>query len=35
MVIDSVEDSGAHWARSVGFEEAWKEYGDRKGKSQL
>ncbi len=35
MVIDSVEDSGAHWGRSVGFEEAWKEYGDRKGKSQL
>jgi hypothetical protein len=35
MAIDSVEDSGAHWARSVGFEEAWKEYGDRKGKSQL
>lgn len=35
MLIDSVEDSGAHWARSVGFEEAWKEYGDRKGKSQL
>ena len=35
MAIDSVEDSGAHWARSVGFEEAWKDYGDRKGKSQL
>jgi len=29
MVIDSVEDDGVHWARSVGFEEAWKEYKDR------
>jgi Questin oxidase-like len=35
MAIDSVEDSGAHWARSVGFEEAWTEYGDRPKKSQL
>lgn len=30
MVVDSVEDTGATWARSVGFEEAWEEYGDRK-----
>lgn len=35
MVVDSVEDSGVHWARSVGFEEAWVEYGDRTKKSQL
>jgi len=35
MVIDSVEDTGAHWARSVGFEEAWREYEDRPRKSQL
>ncbi len=26
MVIDSVEDTGAHWARSVGFKEAWEGY---------
>lgn len=30
MVIDSVEDTGNHWARSVGFEEAWKDYEDRR-----
>lgn len=35
MAIDSVEDSGVHWARSVGFAEAWVEYGDRSKKSQL
>jgi len=29
MVVDSVEDTGANWARSVGFEEAWKDYEDR------
>ena len=29
MVIDSVEDTGEHWARSVGFAEAWAEYKDR------
>ncbi|RFU33437.1 hypothetical protein B7463_g2875, partial [Scytalidium lignicola] len=29
MIIDSVEDTGSNWARSVGFEEAWKEFGDR------
>jgi len=29
MVIDSVEDSGDHWARSVGFEEAWEKFADR------
>lgn len=29
MVIDSVEDTGATWARSVGFDEAWVEYKDR------
>jgi hypothetical protein len=31
MVIDSVEDTGATWVMSAGFEEAWREYGDRKG----
>ena len=35
MVIDSVEDTGVRWARSVGFEEAWKDYEDRPRKSQL
>ncbi|KAE8449639.1 hypothetical protein EG329_007969 [Mollisiaceae sp. DMI_Dod_QoI] len=35
MVIDSVEDTGAHWARSVGFAEAWKEYEDRPRRAQL
>ena len=29
MVIDSVEDSGATWARSVGFDEAWSDFTDR------
>ncbi len=35
MVIDSVEDTGVHWARSVGFDEAWKDYVDRPRKAQL
>jgi hypothetical protein len=35
MVIDSVEDSGSHWVRSAGFEEAWKDYGDRPPRTQL
>jgi Questin oxidase-like len=35
MAIDSVEDTGVHWARSVGFEEAWKDYQDRPKRSQL
>jgi hypothetical protein len=35
MVIDSVEDTGVHWARSVGFEQAWKDYEDRPRKAQL
>ncbi|CZR56682.1 related to HypA-like protein [Phialocephala subalpina] len=35
MVIDSVEDSGATWARSVGFPEAWEEYEDRPRRAQL
>lgn len=35
MVVDSVEDTGAKWARSVGFKEAWEEYEDRPRKSQL
>jgi hypothetical protein len=35
MVIDSVEDTGVRWARSVGFEEAWKDYEDRPRKAQL
>lgn len=29
MVVDSVEDSGDNWARSVGFAEAWKVFEDR------
>lgn len=29
MAIDSVEDSGATWARSVGFDEAWRDFTDR------
>jgi hypothetical protein len=29
MVVDSVEEEGATWARSVGFEQAWEEYKDR------
>ncbi|KAF5874272.1 putative hypa-like protein [Botrytis fragariae] len=29
MVADSVEDTGDTWARSVGFDEAWKDYVDR------
>lgn len=29
MAIDSVEDSGATWARSVGFDEAWTDFKDR------
>ena len=29
MAIDSVEDSGATWARSVGFDEAWVDFKDR------
>jgi hypothetical protein len=29
MVIDSVEDEGEHWARSVGFDEAWEKFQDR------
>lgn len=35
MVIDSVEDEGAEWARSVGFEEAWKDYKDRPRKTRI
>lgn len=27
--IDSVEEKGVRWARSVGFDEAWVEYGPR------
>ena len=30
MVIDSVEDDGAHWVRSAGFPEAWESFHDRK-----
>ena len=29
MVVDSVEDTGETWARSVGFDEAWVEFEDR------
>jgi hypothetical protein len=35
MAIDSVEDTGVHWARSVGFEEAWRDYEDRPRKVRL
>jgi hypothetical protein len=35
MAIDSVEDTGVRWARSVGFEEAWKDYVDRPRRAQL
>ncbi|OQV08728.1 hypothetical protein CLAIMM_12954 [Cladophialophora immunda] len=34
MVLDSVQpENGERWARSVGFEEAWRDYGFRKGNS--
>ncbi|KAM3068892.1 hypothetical protein ACMFMG_004065 [Clarireedia jacksonii] len=29
MVVDSVEDTGEKWARSVGFSEAWENFEDR------
>ncbi|KAF8536403.1 hypothetical protein BDD12DRAFT_748467 [Trichophaea hybrida] len=29
MCIDSVEEDGVTWARSVGFDEAWEKYGPR------
>jgi Questin oxidase-like len=29
MVIDSVEDDGAHWVRSAGFPQAWEQFHDR------
>ncbi|KAF7872511.1 hypothetical protein EAF04_003432 [Stromatinia cepivora] len=29
MIVDSVEDTGATWARSVGFDEAWSDFEDR------
>lgn len=35
MVVDSVEDTGKTWARSVGFEEAWTEYEDRPREAHL
>lgn len=35
MVVDSVEDTGKTWARSVGFEEAWTEYEDRPRETRL
>ena len=35
MVVDSVEDTGKNWARSVGFEEAWVEYEDRPREARL
>jgi Questin oxidase-like len=35
MAIDSVEDTGVRWARSVGFDEAWTDYKDRPKKSEL
>ncbi|KAK0117914.1 hypothetical protein ONS95_012229 [Cadophora gregata] len=35
MIVDSVEDTGATWARNVGWAEAWKDYEDRPRMSQL
>ncbi|KAH8591440.1 hypothetical protein B0O99DRAFT_632065 [Bisporella sp. PMI_857] len=35
MIVDSVEDSGAKWVRSAGFEEAWRGIGDRPRKGKL
>ena len=35
MIVDSVEDTGKTWARSVGFEEAWREYEDRPREARL
>jgi hypothetical protein len=35
MVVDSVEDTGHTWARSVGFDEAWVEYEDRPREAHL
>ena len=35
MVVDSVEDSGATWAKSVGFKEAWMEYEDRPRQTRI
>jgi hypothetical protein len=34
MVVDSVQDTGEKWARSVGFEEAWAAYKDRDTSNQ-
>ena len=28
--MDSVEEEGTRWARSVGFDEAWEKYGPRR-----
>ncbi|PQE28606.1 hypothetical protein CJF32_00005695 [Rutstroemia sp. NJR-2017a WRK4] len=35
MVVDSVEDTGDNWARSVGFSEAWEKYEDRPRSNHL
>lgn len=35
VAIDSVEDTGATWVRSAGFEEAWRDFGDRAPRAQL
>ena len=35
MVVDSVEDTGNTWARSVGFEEAWTEFEDKPRATRL
>ncbi|TVY18131.1 Questin oxidase, partial [Lachnellula arida] len=35
MVIDSVEDEGVPWARSVGFDQAWVDYKDRPRKTSI
>ena len=35
MVIDSVEDTGNHWVRSAGFEEAWVIFEDRSRQDRL
>jgi hypothetical protein len=35
MVVDSVEDTGATWVRSAGFDEAWEGFEDRPRETRL
>jgi hypothetical protein len=30
MAVDSVEDTGRTWVRGAGFDQAWKDFGERK-----